>query len=46
MSMRDRAALQPKLFLILERTHRGQPSEMMMQSGHAHARDFREFFYP
>ena len=26
--------LQPKLLLILKRTHRGQPAEMMVQRGH------------
>ena len=38
--------LQPKLFLILKRTHGGQHPEMMVQGGHAHARDFREIFHP
>ena len=35
--------LQPKL--LLKRTHRGQPAEMMMQRGHAHACDFREMLH-
>jgi hypothetical protein len=34
--------LQPKLLLILKRTHRGQPAEMMVQRGHPHACDFCE----
>src|ERR1035441_2426479 len=38
--------LQPKLFLILKRTHGGQHPEMMVQRGDAHARDFREVFHP
>src|ERR1017187_222067 len=38
--------LQPKLFLILKRTHGGQHPEMMVQRGHAHARDFCEIFHP
>ena len=38
--------LQPKLLLILKRTHGGQRPEMMVQRGHAHARDFREIFHP
>src|ERR1017187_1992888 len=37
--------LQPKLFLILKRTHGGQHPEMMVQRGYAHARDFREIFH-
>src|ERR1035441_4145669 len=31
--------LQPKLFLIPNRTHGGEHPEMMVQRGHAHARD-------
>ena len=38
--------LQPKLFLVLKRTHGSQHPEMMVQRGHAHARDFREIFHP
>src|SRR6266849_10073947 len=38
--------LQPKLFLVLKRTHGGQHPEMMVQRGHAHARDFCEIFHP
>src|ERR1039458_4185567 len=37
--------LQPKLFLILKRTHGGQHPEMMVQRGYAHARDFREVIH-
>jgi hypothetical protein len=37
--------LRPKLLLILKRTHRGQPAEVMMKGGHAHARDFCETFH-
>ena len=47
--IREHAAprrLQPKLFLILKRTHGGQRPKMMVQRGHAHARDFREIFHP
>jgi hypothetical protein len=32
--------MQPKLFLILKRTHGGQHPEMVVQRGHAHPRDF------
>ena len=38
--------LQPKLFLILKRTHGGQRPEMMVQRGDAHARDSCEIFHP
>ena len=38
--------LQPKLLLILKRTHGGQHPEMMVECGHAHARDFCEIFHP
>src|ERR1019366_8538803 len=38
--------LQPKLFLILKRTHRRQQPEVMVQRGNAHARRFRELFHP
>jgi len=34
--------LQPKLLLILKRTHGGQRLEIVVQRGHAHARDFCE----
>jgi len=37
--------LQPKLFLILKRTHGGQRSEMVVQRGYAHARHFCEIFH-
>ena len=37
--------LQPKLLLILKRTHRCQPAEMMVQRGHAHACDFCEMLH-
>jgi hypothetical protein len=38
--------LQPKRFLILKRTHGGQRLEMVVQRGHAHARDLCEIFDP
>jgi hypothetical protein len=37
--------LQPKLFLILKRTHGGEHPEVMVQRGHAHAGDFCEIFH-
>src|SRR6266571_3652982 len=37
--------LQPKLLLILKRTHGGQSPEMMVQRGHAHTRDLCEIFH-
>ena len=37
--------LQPKLLLILKRTHRGQPAEMMVQRGHPHACYFCEMLH-
>ena len=37
--------LQPKLLLILKRTHGGQRAEMVVQRGYAHARDLREIFH-
>ena len=38
--------LQPKLLLILKRTHGGQRPEMMVQRGQAHTRDLCETFHP
>ena len=38
--------LQPKLFLILKRTHGGQRPEMVMQRGQAHTGDLCEIFHP
>ena len=38
--------LQPKLFLILKRTHGGQRPEVVVERGPAHARDFGEIFHP
>jgi len=38
--------LQPKLLLILKRTHGDQHTEMMVKRGHAHARDFCKMFHP
>ena len=37
--------MQPKLLLILKRTHGGQPPEMVVQRGDAHTRDFCEIFH-
>jgi hypothetical protein len=37
--------MQPKLLLILKRTHGGQRPEMVVQCGDAHACDFCEVFY-
>jgi hypothetical protein len=37
--------MQPKLLLILKRTHRGERPEMVVQRGDAHARDFCEIFH-
>jgi hypothetical protein len=37
--------MQPKLLLILKRTHGGQRPEMVVQCGDAHARDFCEIFH-
>jgi hypothetical protein len=39
-------SLQPKLLLILKRTHGGQRLEMVVQSGDAHGRDLCEIFHP
>jgi len=36
--------LQPKLLLILKRTHGGQRAEMMVQRGESHARDLCQIF--
>src|SRR6266852_2409182 len=38
--------LQPKLLLILKRTHGGQRPEMVMERGEAHARDLCEILHP
>src|ERR1035441_826624 len=38
--------MQTELLLILKRTHGGQRPEMVMQRGHAHARDLRDLFHP
>jgi hypothetical protein len=35
--------MQPKLLLILKRTHGGQRPEMVVQRGDAHARDCENF---
>jgi hypothetical protein len=39
-------SLQPKLLLILKRTHGSQRPEMMVQRGQAHTRDLCEIFHP
>jgi hypothetical protein len=36
--------MQPKLLLILKRTHSSQRPEMVVQCGNTHARDFCENF--
>ena len=38
--------LQPKLLLILKRTHGGQRAEMVVQRGQTHTRDLCEIFHP
>src|SRR5947209_11244322 len=40
------SCLQPQLFLILQRTHRGQHAEMVVQRRESHACDFSEVFDP
>src|SRR5205823_2571670 len=37
--------VQPKLLLVLQRTHGRQRAEMVVQGGDAHARDLREIFH-
>ena len=43
-SIRPRAACKSQLLLILQRAHRGQRAEMMVQRGDSHVGDFREIF--